>query len=137
MADIEAMVKEAYAKFGAGDVEGLLDMFHDDAMFYVPGQTRVSGDHEKSAFVTSIAAPVMEISGGSFKEDILDIYTSDHGAAVVLHHSLTRDGQEIKVGHLNGRSRPYHVTMRYAPPPTASSSGWRAPTRSSRCSRCR
>ena len=95
MADIEAMVKEAYAKFGAGDVEGLLDMFHDDAMFYVPGQTRVSGDHEKSAFVTSIAAPVMEISGGSFKEDILDIYTSDHGAAVVLHHSLTRDGQEI------------------------------------------
>ena len=55
MPDIEAMVRAAYDKFGQGDVEGLLAMFHDDAMFYVPGQTRVSGDHPRADFVTAIA----------------------------------------------------------------------------------
>jgi hypothetical protein len=34
------------------------------------------------------------------------------------------DGREIKVGSLNGRSRPYHVTMRYAPPVTAIAIGF-------------
>jgi hypothetical protein len=34
------------------------------------------------------------------------------------------DGREIKVGHMNGRSRPYRVEMRYAAPVTALAMGF-------------
>jgi hypothetical protein len=34
------------------------------------------------------------------------------------------DGQEIRVGHMSGRSRPYTVTPRYAPPVTAIAIGF-------------
>jgi hypothetical protein len=34
------------------------------------------------------------------------------------------DGRQISVGHMSGRSRPYHVTRRYAPPLTAIAIGF-------------
>ena len=95
MADIEAMVQKAYDHFGKGDLDGLLAMFHDDAMFYVGGDTQVSGDRPKAKFGDLVGA-VMQLSGGTFKEDILDIYTSAHGAAVVLKHHLERDGESLE-----------------------------------------
>jgi hypothetical protein len=46
----------------------------------------------------------------------LEIF-SDHWVGIT-------DGRVITVGHMNGRSRPYHVTMRYAAPITAIAIGF-------------
>jgi ketosteroid isomerase-like protein len=100
MTEIESIVRDAYSRFGKGDIDGLMAMCRDDMTFYVPGDTRISGDHTKEAFVRDVIANVMALSGGTFREEILDVFTGANGAAVVLHHWLDRDGE----------SYSYHAT---------------------------
>jgi ketosteroid isomerase-like protein len=49
-------VEAALACWDAGDVDGFLAAFHDDASFYVPGATWLSGDHDKQAARPVLAA---------------------------------------------------------------------------------
>ena len=90
----EQLVREAYARHGGGDLAGFLELFARDAKFFVPGTTRISGDHprEKLRDVLTIAD---EIAAGTLRRDLLDFLVSEHSVAVVLHDHLTRDGKTV------------------------------------------
>lgn len=90
----EALVREAYARLDRSDVDGLMDMLASDARFFVPGGTRISGDHLRDA-VPGVLRTAEEIAGGTLKRELLDFLTSESSVAVVLHEYVTRDGAQI------------------------------------------
>jgi ketosteroid isomerase-like protein len=92
--DMEAMVRDAYERLGRWDSEALLEFFSDDAKFFVPGGTRVSGDHGRDDIAPTLAT-MREIASEGFRRDVLAVAPTSAGAMVVVHDYVTRNGEEI------------------------------------------
>jgi uncharacterized protein len=91
----EVLTRKLYEAFGKGDMEAVLALCHDDIVFHVPGKAPFSGDHTKSDFGEWMGQ-VMRISGGTFREDILDILVSDDHVLVLLDHHFERNGRRVQ-----------------------------------------
>jgi hypothetical protein len=104
MGDIESNLRELYSRFSSGNLPGVLELCTDDIVFELPGNNRLPKRCTKETFGPGLIATVMQLSGGTFREDVVDIMAGEsHGAAYLLH-SLTRDGKpiEYKTLHLWG-----------------------------------
>ena len=97
----EDRLRELYATFAKGDMEGFLDGCTDDVTFSVPGQAAVSGQFTKPTFM-QLVAPVMELSGGTFQETVLDCFANDDHGVLLLLHQFSRDGtpREYRTAHI-------------------------------------
>lgn len=87
----ESLVRGAYARLDRGDIDGLLALFTDDARFFVPGSTRISGDHERG----TIGGILQTIAATELKRDLLDFLISDYSVAVVVHEYVRRGDEEL------------------------------------------
>jgi ketosteroid isomerase-like protein len=88
----ETTLHDLYAVFAKGDIPGFLDGCTDDVTFTVPGNAAVSGAFKKPTF-GELLAPVMERSGGTFQEDVLDVFANDDHGVLLLLHRFERDGE--------------------------------------------
>ena len=97
----ETQLRTLYALFARGDIEGFLSGCTDDVTFTVPGSAAVSGEFTKATFM-KLLAPVMERSGGTFQEEVLDVFANDDHGVLMLHHRFTRDGteREYRTAHI-------------------------------------
>ena len=93
---IQEEIAAAYAKWDAGDVDGLLAMFADNAMFIVPGTTRISGDHDKVAFRPVLEAMAGETAAGRHRRQLICTYEGESGAMWLFDSYVTIAGQEQK-----------------------------------------
>jgi ketosteroid isomerase-like protein len=88
----EDWLRELYAAFANGDLQGFLDSCTDDATFTVPGNTPGSGTFTKETFIEWITG-VLGQTGGTFQEHVLDVFANDEHGILMLHHQFDRDGQ--------------------------------------------
>jgi ketosteroid isomerase-like protein len=97
----EKMLRDAYAVFAQGDLEGYLSYCTPDFTFTVPGTNRVSGVYSREDFGPKLIGTVMAVSNGTFTETVLDVFTSDRGGIVYARHVFDNGGpQEYKTLHL-------------------------------------
>ena len=89
---LEATIREAYAAFGRGDVDGYLQACTEDFIFNVPGGSAISGIYRGKQGLYELAGKAMEITGGTFQEDVEDVLANDQHAVVLARHRFTRDG---------------------------------------------
>jgi len=91
---VEEQLRTVYAAFAQGNVAGVLSPCSDDMIFHVPGTSPLAGDHTRAGFV-DLAGRLVRISGGSFREEMVDVLSGEtHGAALLLH-SLRRNGRPV------------------------------------------
>ena len=90
---LEAIIREAYAAFGRGDLDGYLRPCTEDFSFRVPGHGGIGGTYRAKEGVYELARKVMDITGGSFQEDVEDVLANDQHAVVLARHHFTCDGQ--------------------------------------------
>lgn len=90
---LQEMIREAYAAFGRGDVDGYLSACTEEFVFNVPGHGALAGVYRGKDGVHELARRAMDVSGGSFREDVIDVLVSDNHAVVLARHRFTRDGQ--------------------------------------------
>ena len=90
----EQMLRELYSKFAAGDLPGVLAMCSDDIIFRVPGTNPLAGAYTNTTFADLIGK-VMQISAGTFREDVVDIVANKDHAVAILDHAFERDGTKI------------------------------------------
>jgi ketosteroid isomerase-like protein len=88
----EERLRDLYATFAKGDLQGFLDGCTDDVTFTVPADTPGSGTFSKATFVDWITA-VLGQTGGTFQEQVLDIFANDEHGIVMLHHEFDRDAK--------------------------------------------
>jgi ketosteroid isomerase-like protein len=87
----EQRLRDLYAVFAKGDLEGFLSGCTDDVTFTVPGNTPGSGTFTKATFMDWIG-PVIGSTGGTFQEHVLDVIANDERGILLLRHEFDRDG---------------------------------------------
>lgn len=90
---LEAIIREAYAAFGRGDVDGYLEACTEDFEFHVPGNCGIAGTYAGHDGIYALAGKAMSITGGTFREDVEDVLANDTHAVVLARHHFTREGQ--------------------------------------------
>lgn len=89
---LEATIREAYAAFGRGDVDGYLAPCASDFTFNVAGRGGICGVWAGQKGLRELAAKAMAISGGTFNEEVEDVLANDRHAVVLARHCFMRDG---------------------------------------------
>ena len=78
-----ALVERLYAAFDAGDKEALKKLIAEDAVWHVSGSTEVSGDHRGHEAVFAYFQKLTELSGGTYRAELVDVLASDMHAAAL------------------------------------------------------
>ena len=99
---LELTIREAYAAFGRGDVDGYLQPCTEDFSFNIPGQGAIAGSWRGKSGLYDLARKAMEVTGGTFREEVEDVLANDRHAIVLARHRFTRDGQtrEYRTAHV-------------------------------------
>jgi uncharacterized protein len=99
---LEAMIREAYAAFGRGDVDGYLSACTEDFDIHVPGFSQIAGSYRGKEGLYSLAGKVYVITGGTFQEEVEDVLVNDQHACVLALHRFTRagHGKEYRTAHV-------------------------------------
>jgi uncharacterized protein len=99
---LEETIRQAYAAFGRGDVDGYLSACSDDIVFHVPGSNALSGTYSGRQGIYDLAATAMSLSAGTFAEEVEDILGNGRHAVVLARHRLTRNGvsREYSTAHV-------------------------------------
>jgi ketosteroid isomerase-like protein len=92
---LEATIREAYAAFGRGDVDGYLQSCTEDFTFHVPGRGGISGRYIGRHGLYDLAGKAMEVTGGTFQEEVEDVLANDDHAVVLARHRFTRGGNSM------------------------------------------
>ena len=88
----EQMIRDAYAAFTRGDLEGYLAACVDDFTFNVPGRSRVGGSYKGRDGFMRLIGTVMELSAGHFEEEVVDVLANEHRGVVLATHRFSRNG---------------------------------------------
>src|SRR5215831_930856 len=77
---LESTIREAYAAFGRGDVDGYLQACTEDFSFNVPGRGAIAGAWLGKEGLYELARMAMEVTEGSFREEVEDVLANDFHA---------------------------------------------------------
>lgn len=91
---MQTIVSSAYDRWDAGDVEGFLALFVDNAVFVVPGSTRLSGQHDKTAFSTVLGEVLEATTAGRHRQELVCSYDGPSGTMCVFDTFVTIAGEE-------------------------------------------
>ena len=91
---MEATVREAYAAFGRGDLDGYLRSCTEEFAFNVPGDGGIAGTYVGKGGMYDLAGKAMSITGGTFHEEVEEVLANDRYAVVLARHRFTRDGSQ-------------------------------------------
>src|SRR3989442_15962418 len=78
-----ALVERMYAFFDAGDADLLKKIIAEEGVWNVPGSTEISGDHCGHEAIFAYFQKLAELSGGTFRAELVDVLGSDMHAAAL------------------------------------------------------
>jgi ketosteroid isomerase-like protein len=93
MQETESNLRELYERFSRGDLPGVLALCTDDISFELPGKSLLPARTNRDSFGPELVGKVMQLSGGSFREEVIDILAGETHAAAYLTHSFEREGR--------------------------------------------
>jgi uncharacterized protein len=89
-------VRDAYAAFDKADLNGALADLADDAVFHFTGEGPNSGDHKGREAIEAALINNYQLTNGTQKLEIHDIFADDDRGVVVLRETATRsDGATL------------------------------------------
>src|SRR5215471_4092417 len=90
---MEAIIREAYAAFGRGDLDGYLRHCAADWAFNIAGAGAIAGTYRGRDGLLELAGKAMATTNGTFTEEVEDVLANDHHGIVLARHRFTRDGK--------------------------------------------
>ncbi|MEA2460010.1 MAG: uncharacterized protein QOH90_187 [Actinomycetota bacterium] len=90
-------VRSGYNSFTSGDLEGVMNFFHKDIVFHVPGNNPVAGDYKGQDEVMGFFGRLMQETGGSFKLEVHDILANDDHGVGLVRQSGERNGKSLSM----------------------------------------
>lgn len=103
----EELLRNGYAAFEKGDLDTLRDLFTDEIVWHSPGKGPLAGDYRGLDEVFGLFGKVVELSGGTYRNDLHDILANDeHAVALITAHAeregKTLDNKQTHVFHVRG-----------------------------------
>jgi hypothetical protein len=96
-------LRQAYAAMAAGDLPTVLSAFAPDAVMHIRGNGPISGDHKGIEAITGVLVHGFELTGGTQKLDVREVFADAEHGVVVVHETATRaaDGVTLDVLETN------------------------------------
>lgn len=88
-------LRRLYEAFGSGDVPTVLGLLPDDVRYSVSGHCQVSGVYEGKSEALGFFGKLMQLSGGTFRIQVLDILANDEHGVVLTHETAQDDGRVL------------------------------------------
>lgn len=101
----EELTRKGYEAFGKGDMDTVNELMSDEVVWHVPGNNPLSGDYRGKQAVFGLFGKIMELTEGSFRNDIHDVLANDEHAVVMVVAQAHRgekllDDRQVHVLHL-------------------------------------
>lgn len=93
------IARRGYAAFATSDTDTLLNLLADDITWHVGGDGPLSGSYVGIHEVTNLLGQVFNLTGGTQRLDVHDVFATDDHIVAVLRETATRarDGAHLDV----------------------------------------
>jgi hypothetical protein len=92
------LVRRGYEAFNTADMATLTALFDEDASWHTPGRSPIAGDAVGRDAVFAQFGRYVGETGGTFKAALQDLFASEDGRVIGLHHnSGERGGKQLEV----------------------------------------
>ena len=91
-----ALIRRGYEAFNAADMATLTKLFDENASWHTPGRSPIAGDYQGRDAVFGQFGRYGGDTGGTLKAELKQVFTSDNGRVIGLHHnSGERNGKQL------------------------------------------
>ena len=73
----------------------MLGLLSDDVRYHIYGRSKVSGDYVGKDEVLGFVGKLVELSGGTFRIQVLDILANDEHGVVLTRETARHDGKTL------------------------------------------
>jgi ketosteroid isomerase-like protein len=91
------VVRRLYDAFAQGDMETTKTCFAQNAVWHLPGRSAIAGDHQGVDAIFRFFGKLRELSGGTFKAELVDVLANDRYAVALQHATATRGTKRLDV----------------------------------------
>ncbi|MEZ5320367.1 MAG: nuclear transport factor 2 family protein [Vicinamibacterales bacterium] len=91
------IMKRTLQAFQTGDVPTLGQLMAPDVVWRLPGKRVLSGDYRGQQAVFGLFGRLMELTGGTFKVESLDILANDRGGVLIDRLTAEREGRSLDI----------------------------------------
>src|SRR5437899_12495630 len=101
------MLRKGYKAFAAQDMEALAEVIPEDAVWHVPGRNQLAGDYKGRDAIFGYFGKLMELSGGTFKAELVHVVGDDKFAVALQRSTWTiadrsYNGTDVLVDRVDG-----------------------------------
>jgi hypothetical protein len=93
--DNAKVLRRGYEAFSAGDIATLTELFAEDAVWHVPGKSRLSGVKRGRDAVLGYFGELASLSGGTFRVALHDVVGGEQHTIGLHHDNAERDGRVL------------------------------------------
>ncbi|MEA2843462.1 MAG: uncharacterized protein QOJ69_1133 [Actinomycetota bacterium] len=90
-----ALIRKLQHAILAGDLEGVLDAYTEDAVYRVAGNNLLSGTHRGREAIAAFFVKAMEITGGTLRIVVDDVLAEDGHAVIFWSGGAERPGKSL------------------------------------------
>ena len=90
-------LRDGYAAFGKGDMDTVKQLWTDDVVWHVGGESPLAGDYKGQDEIIGFFGRIFEMSGGSLELEVHDILANDEHAVALVTQRGKRDGKSLEM----------------------------------------
>ena len=94
-----AIMRRAYEAFNRGDVNTLIELFDESAVWHLPGRSSMANDYQGRDATLAYFGQLAERTGGTFRAELERLTADGEGRVIGIQRSTAdRDGKHLDVG---------------------------------------
>lgn len=94
--DNSELVRRGYDAFNRADIAALAEVMDENASWHTPGRSPIAGHYQGRDAVFAQFGRYGRDTGGTFRADLKQVFTSPDGRVIGLHHnSAERNGRQL------------------------------------------
>ena len=95
-----AIMRRAYEAFNAADIDTLIELFDESAVWHLPGRSSLANDYQGREATFAYFAGLGQKTGGTFQAELQHLLADDDDRVVGIQRSTAeRDGKRLDVGN--------------------------------------
>ena len=95
-----AIMRRAYEAFNTGDINTLIELFDESAVWHLPGRSSMANDYQGREATLAYFGQLAQETGGTFRAELERLLADDDGRVVGIQRSTgDRNGKHLDVGN--------------------------------------
>ena len=95
-----AIMRRGYAAFNSGDLNTLVELFDEGAVWHLPGRSRFADDYQGREATLDYFGQLAQETGGTFQAELQHLLADNEDRVIGIQRSTAeRDGKRLDVGN--------------------------------------